>query len=45
VGAENISFTVYEHLKKELASAMFIDVTQEIFIIEKSQVRNCFLFN
>ena len=31
VGAENLSFKIYEHLKKEIPSVNFVDVTKEIF--------------
>lgn len=31
VGVENIAFKVYEYLRKELPSATFVDVTQDIF--------------
>jgi Xaa-Pro aminopeptidase len=48
VGAENISFKIYEHLKKELPSATFIDATKEIFNLrmiksdeEQALVREC----
>jgi len=31
VGVENISFTIYEYMKKELPSATFVNATKEIF--------------
>ncbi len=31
VGVENISFTIYEYLKKELSSATFVNANKEIF--------------
>jgi Xaa-Pro aminopeptidase len=31
VGVENMSFTIFEHLKKELSSVTFVDATKEIF--------------
>lgn len=31
VGVENISFPIYEHMKKELAEATFVDATKDIF--------------
>jgi len=31
VGVENISFTIYEHMKKELPSVTFVNASKEIF--------------
>jgi Xaa-Pro aminopeptidase len=31
VGVENISFTIFEHLKKELPSVTYVDATRDIF--------------
>lgn len=31
VGVENMSFTIYEYMRKELAEAIFIDATRDIF--------------
>ncbi len=31
VGVENMSFKIYEHLKKELPEAIFVDATRDIF--------------
>jgi Xaa-Pro aminopeptidase len=31
VGVENISFVIFEHLKKELSSVIFVDATRDLF--------------
>ena len=48
VGVENISFKIFEHLKKELPSVTFIDATREVFNLrmikseeEQALVREC----
>lgn len=52
VGVENISFKIYEHLRKELPSATFIDATKEIYELrmikseeEIALVRQCARIN
>ena len=52
VGTENIAFKIYEHLRKELPSATFVDVTQDIFNLrmvkgeeELAIVRSCARLN